>query len=156
MKCHSSRSPVDFPTVTTSSEPNPERPPDKVAVARGIKKILFLILATGCLLLGAAGAVLPGLPTTPFLLLTSYFLVRSSPRLNAALLSSRFFGPILRDWQQKGTVRADVKIQAVTAVVLAVGVSIYLSGASFWPTVAVVFLASVGVIVILKLPTADR
>jgi uncharacterized membrane protein YbaN (DUF454 family) len=77
--------------------------------------------------LGALGAVLPVLPTTPFLLLTSYFLARSSPRLNRWLLASRFFGPILRDWQQLGGVRPDVKVKAVMIVLLAVSLSLWLT-----------------------------
>ena len=107
-----------------------------------------------CLILGAAGAVLPGLPTTPFLLLTSYFLVRSYPRLNDVLLRSKFFGPILTDWQQQRAVRSHIKIQAISVVVIVVTVSIYLSEAALWSIIAVVVPACIGIGVILRLPTA--
>jgi uncharacterized membrane protein YbaN (DUF454 family) len=65
-------------------------------------RLFFLFLVAVCFLLACVGIVIPGPPTTPFLLLTSYFLVRSFPQLNSRLLKSRFFGPILTDWQVLG------------------------------------------------------
>ena len=45
------------------------------------------------------GLVVPGVPTVPFLLATSYYLARSSPRLNERLRRTAFFGPILQEWE---------------------------------------------------------
>ena len=104
--------------------------------------------------LALAGVLLPGIPATPFLLLTSYFLVRSSPRLNAALLRSRIFGPILVDWQVHGGVRTHVRLKSIAAVVIAVAITTCVSGYSLAPTLAVVSLAAVGIAVILRLPAA--
>ena len=124
-------------------------------IARGLKRLAFQILAGIFFGLGALGAVLPGLPATPFLLLTSYFLLRSCPRLNEALVQSRLFGPILTDWQMHGGVRRDVKVQAIVVVVIAVGATIILSGYSIVPSLTVILLASVGIAVIVRLPTAN-
>jgi len=104
--------------------------------------------------LGVLGAILPGLPATPFLLLTSYFLSRCSPRLNVALLNSRLFGPVLTDWQVHGGIRRRVKVKAIVVVVLAVALTIHLSGYSRWASAGVVTLAAIGITVILKLPAA--
>lgn len=122
-------------------------------LVRGWRKAACLTLAAGCFGLGALGAFLPGLPATPFLLLCSYFLLRSSPRLNAALLRSRLFGPILSDWQLHGGVQRHVKIKAVAAVILAVAGSVWLSGYAALPSLAAVGLACVGIAVIVRLPT---
>jgi uncharacterized membrane protein YbaN (DUF454 family) len=124
-------------------------------VIRGAKRILFLVLAGVFFVLGVAGAVLPVLPATPFLLLTSYFLVRTSPRLNAVLLRSRWFGPILTDWQVNGGVRPTVKIKAIVVVLVAVGLTIYFSGDSLLPKLLVIGLAAIGICVILLLPKAE-
>ena len=137
-------------TLPSADPPRNAERPHRVAV--GARKYAFLFLAGVSLALGGLGAILPGLPTTPFLLLTSYFLVRSSPRLNAVLLRSRFFGPILTDWQQHGGVRKDVKVKAVLVVVIVVGASIYLSSNARWLDVVFVLLAAVGVFVIWRLP----
>jgi uncharacterized membrane protein YbaN (DUF454 family) len=123
-------------------------------VTRGTTRILYFVLAGFFFVLGVAGALLPILPATPFLLLTSYFLVRTSPRLNAMLLRSRFFGPILTDWQVHGGVRPDIKAKAVVVVLLAVGLTIYLTGRSLIPTLVVIVLAAIGIGVILFLPKA--
>ena len=102
--------------------------------------------------MGIAGALLPVVPATPFLLLTSYFLLHSSPRLNARLLNSKLFGPILVDWQVHGGVRNSVKIKAVTAVVMAVALTIFVTNQAMLPSLVVITLAAVGIGVVLALP----
>jgi len=131
----------------------PEEQPLLAKEVPAWKRLLYLGGAGLFFVIGAVGAVLPVLPATPFLLLTSYFLVRSSPKLNRRLLRSRFLGPILTDWQVHGGVRPDVKAQSVVFVVLAVGLTIFLTGYAWLPTVIVVALASVGIFVILRLPS---
>ena len=126
----------------------------KSSATSGLRRTAYLAFAALFFVLGMLGAVLPGIPATPFLLLTSYFLVRSSPRLNEALLRSRLFGPILTDWQIHGGVRHDVKIKAIVFVVLAVALTIYLSANSLLMTVATSTLAAIGITVIVKLPRA--
>jgi len=142
-------------TKVIDSDPRPDNgsvqdPP----ATRGWKRLVCLLGAGVFFVLGVLGALLPVLPATPFLLLTSYFLVRSSPRLNAALLRSRLFGPILSDWQIHGGVRRDVKAKAIVVVVIAVAATVLLSGRSLVPSVTVILLAAVGVTVIIRLPTA--
>lgn len=70
--------------------------------------------------LGALGVVVPGLPTTPFLLLASWLFYRSSPRLQAWLLAS-WLGKYIRSYQRRGGMTATQKAGAVgvmTAMVL--------------------------------------
>ena len=121
----------------------------------GWRKAIQLTLAGLCFTLGIIGAILPGLPTTPFLLLTSGLLLRCSPRLNALLLRSRFFGPVLRDWQVHRGVRADVKAKAVCGVLIAVGATLYFAQPAIWPKVILLTAAPIGIAVIAKLPTAS-
>ena len=54
--------------------------------AKGWRRMLLMAAAGAALVLGLLGIVLPGLPTTPFVLVASYCLLRSSPRLHARLL----------------------------------------------------------------------
>ena len=122
------------------------------ACAHGLRRIVYIVLAGLFFVLAVAGALLPGLPTTPFLLLTSYFLARSSPTWNRLLLRSRFFGRILHDWQEHRGVRRSVKVRAVAAVVLLVGVSCWLSWSSPILVGTILAGAGVGIGVVVCLP----
>ncbi|MBX7104302.1 MAG: YbaN family protein [Gemmataceae bacterium] len=102
--------------------------------------------------LGVVGALLPVMPTTPFLLVASFFFARSSPRLNRWLLHSPFFGPFLRDWDKHRGVRMRVKVVAVAAMSAAVAASI-VWGNLTWPLLGLLLLAAmVGLAVVYKLP----
>jgi|EndMetStandDraft_9_1072997.scaffolds.fasta_scaffold38388_1 uncharacterized membrane protein YbaN (DUF454 family) len=57
--------------------------------------------ATGC---GIIGAVLPLIPTTPFLLVAAYAFAKSSPRFHGWLINHRRFGPLILNWQRNGSI----------------------------------------------------
>jgi uncharacterized membrane protein YbaN (DUF454 family) len=65
-------------------------------------RILWLVVACAAVAAGAAGILVPGLPTTPFLILGAFAAARSSPRLHAWLLGHRVFGRLIGDWQGTG------------------------------------------------------
>lgn len=105
--------------------------------------------------MGALGALLPLLPTTPFLLLASFFFVRSSPRLHAWLLGNRLFGPFLRDWNRYRGVSRRVKLTAVGMILLVGGASAA-SGRLPYPLLLLLFaLLGLGLTVVLRLRTIE-
>lgn len=59
-----------------------------------------LLMAVGLisLALGAAGIILPILPTTPFLLLAAFCFARSSERLHRYLVTHRIFGEYISNY----------------------------------------------------------
>ena len=63
----------------------------------------YILLLLGCIatILGTIGIVVPGLPTTPLVLLASWCFYKSSPQLQAWLLQS-FLGKYIREYQAKG------------------------------------------------------
>lgn len=123
-----------------------------VPTVTGVRKVVYLCLAALFFLLGALGVALPVLPTTPFLLLTSYFLIRTSPRLNQSLLRSPVLGQVLKDWQQDGGVRLSVKIQAISIVLALVLVTLIFSPLSIPLKALLAVLASIGILVVIRLP----
>ena len=131
---------------------HPKELKNRTVCVVGLSRVIHLLLAGLFFGLAVLGAVLPVLPTTPFLLLTSYFLARSSPRWNRVLLNSRFFGPILRDWQQHRGVRRSVKVRAVALVVLFVGVSCWATNPSLPVFGMIAAAAGVGIAVVIFLP----
>ncbi|MCA9040195.1 MAG: YbaN family protein [Planctomycetaceae bacterium] len=119
----------------------------------GVKRIVYILLAGLFFVLGVIGAILPVIPTTPFLLLTSFFLIRISPRLNEALLNAPLVGPVLRDWQELRGVRPTVKVQAIVIVICIVGVSLSLSNMHIIGKSLLALLAMIGITVIIRIPT---
>src|SRR5262245_23215345 len=119
---------------------------------QGVWRVLYILLGLFFIGLGVIGAVLPVLPTTPFLLLASFFLVRSSHRLNHWLLRSRLFGGLLRDWQRHRGVRPRTKVTAVAVLLIAVTASALLANLPPALLVLLFVLAGIGLTVVLRLP----
>ncbi|WP_012020240.1 YbaN family protein [Ectopseudomonas hydrolytica] len=83
---------------------------------------LWLLLAYLCIGIAMLGVVLPGLPTTEFVLLAAWAASRSSPRLAAWLENHRLFGPLLRDWRLHGVVVRRTKWAASLSMLLALSI----------------------------------
>lgn len=99
------------------------RPP--IQIKTGIVRWMLLVAGTLSAALGALGAFLPVLPTTPFLLLAAACFVRSSPSFHRRLLANRLVGPYLLQWQSDRTVPLGAKRRAYGLVVFTFSLSIY-------------------------------
>ena len=84
------------PTALNVSRPDPGGLPIR---RRGWRQRLLMLCGLLCVMLGLLGAVLPLLPTTPFLLVAAACFERSSPRLQRWLFSNRLFGDALRRYR---------------------------------------------------------
>lgn len=78
-----------------------------------IKKYLLLFIGTLSLGLGIIGILLPVLPTTPFLLLSSFCYLRSSKRLYNWLIYHRIFGAYLYNYLTYKAVTRRTKVVAL-------------------------------------------
>jgi uncharacterized membrane protein YbaN (DUF454 family) len=104
--------------------------------------------------LGAAGALLPLLPTTPFVLLAAACFARSSPAFHRALRESRLFGPVLRDWEDHRSIPRAARVKAVGLVLLTFAASILWALESLGPRLAVAALGAGLVVFLLRLPVS--
>lgn len=73
-------------------------------------------LALACVGLGGIGAVLPLVPTTPFLLLAAWAASRGSPELHDWLYRHPRYGPVLCDWRDHRALRPRVKCLALLLI----------------------------------------
>ncbi|NDC64815.1 MAG: DUF454 domain-containing protein, partial [Planctomycetia bacterium] len=89
----------------------------------------FLYVAAGwaCVGLAVVGALLPLVPTTPFVLLASWCFFRGSPRIHAWLHRSRWFGPTLDDWEHYRGIRRSMKYRTIVLVSAVVAGSLVLN-----------------------------
>lgn len=63
-------------------------------------KIFYIILGTISLGLGIIGIVVPGLPTTPFILLTAWLYIKGSDKLHKWLISNKIFGKYILNFEK--------------------------------------------------------
>ena len=89
-----------------------------------IKKYLLIISGLLFLLLGIIGAVLPILPTTPFLILALACFANSSPYFHQVLLNNRWFGTVLKQWEESRAISRSTKVKAMLMIVFTFSVSI--------------------------------
>ncbi|MDN2567637.1 YbaN family protein [Aquibium sp. A9E412] len=104
---------------------------------------LWTLLGFGSFGLGAAGVVLPLLPTTPFMLLSAYCFARSSPRLHRWLVGHPRFGPLIHAWVAHRAIGRRAKLAASLAVAAALAVSLALGVAATLLAVQAAVLAAV-------------
>ncbi len=99
---------------------------------------ICLVMGWAMLGLGAAGTVLPLLPTTPFLLAAAWFFYRSSPAMARWMEENRAFGPALRTWRREGAIALRTKL--IASITMALGYLLTL-GLTALPALAAVALA---------------
>ncbi len=78
-----------------------------------VRKVIFVAFGFLSLALAILGIFLPVLPTTPFLLLSAYLFAKSSPKMHSWLLSTKYFGKIIKDYQTKKGVAFGLKVFAL-------------------------------------------
>lgn len=89
-----------------------------------IKYVLFLV-GISSLSLGVVGIFLPLLPTTPFLLLSAWCFMKSSPKLHAWMYRQPYMGKALKDWDEERIISRSTKITALIMIAFSVGLIWY-------------------------------
>lgn len=89
-----------------------------------MKRVVYKPLGLFFLALAIVGVVLPGLPTTPFLILAAWFFARSSEKWHRRLLDSQLFGPLLWNWEQRRCISLRTKVVALASMLVGGGVSV--------------------------------
>ena len=88
-----------------------------------IKKAFFIVLGCLSLGLGAVGAVLPILPTVPFLMLAAFCFAKSSEKLHNWFVATKLYKKNLESFVQgKGmTMKTKIRIMVTVTILMSIG-----------------------------------
>ena len=93
-----------------------------------MKKILYIVLGCISVGLGALGAVLPVLPTVPFLMLTAFCFARSSEKLDRWFRSTKLYKENLKDFMAGKGMTKKTKIRIMVTVTLLMSIGFVVMG----------------------------
>lgn len=96
------------------------------------RKHAYLLLGWSCIGLGTAGAFLPLLPTTVFLLIAAWAFARADDRWHAWLLSHPRFGPLIACWQRHRAMPRRAKTAAFVALAVSYAFTAWVFGPLSW------------------------
>lgn len=88
-----------------------------------MKKIVYCFLGCVCFALGGIGAVLPIIPTVPFLLLAAFCFARCSERMHAWFRYTKLYRENLEDYVAGNGMRkqAKIRIMCTVTVLMSIG-----------------------------------
>ena len=138
-------------SAETSNDVSRPQPPTPMT---GLKQVAAVSGAVACLILAGIGFFLPVLPCTPFVLLASYLLLQCSPAMHQRLKGSRFFGRILRDWEDRKGIRPADKVRAIVIVIAGLVLTFSVGNLSSTLRFTTLVLVLIGLFVIIRLPVA--
>jgi len=79
-----------------------------------MRKVLMIIGGSFSLILGVIGIFIPGLPTTPFLLLTAALFLRSSDRLYNWLIQNKYLGKYVLNYRRRKGMTRQQKVYSIS------------------------------------------
>ena len=95
-------------------------------------KIIYVVLGSISLALGTLGIFLPLLPTTPLYLLTAWLYMRSSEKLYTKVMNNKYFGGIVRSFQQDKSIPLKAKISIVLLLWCTILFSAFFAVSAWW------------------------
>ncbi|MBS0496175.1 MAG: YbaN family protein [Proteobacteria bacterium] len=105
-------------------------------------RVMYLGAGFLALFLAVLGAVLPVLPTTPFILLAAACFARGSEHFHRKLLENRIAGPIIREWTLYRSIPQRIKRWVYFLMTLSFGSSIWIVP-ELWQKVMLVVIGSI-------------
>jgi len=106
------------------------------------KRILLMTLGVISMILGLIGIVVPLLPTTPFLLLSSWCFVRSSEKFSRLLYSNSVLGPYLLNYQAGHGITLKNKIYSLVFMWIFLGISAAVGRQLIWLPYLLLFIGA--------------
>ena len=92
-----------------------------------IHKPLFFTIGILSLSLGYIGIIIPGLPTTVFVLIAAWSFSKCSTRFTIWIENHRLFGPMVNNWQKYRGLSRRAKKVAILTIIPTFAISIFLA-----------------------------
>lgn len=112
-------------------------------------KPIYIVLGTLSLILGLIGIIVPGLPATPFMLLTAWLYLRGSDKLYNRLLKHKHLGKYIDDFRSGKGMTMWFKLGSLFLMVIMVTVSCLFILDAIWLKYLVVGSALLGAVVMM-------
>lgn len=119
-------------------------------------RAVLLTCGSIALLLGIIGVFLPGLPTTPFVLVAAACYARASEPFYRWLVANPTFGPLIIEWRRHHSIPFRIKVIAIVLMSLTISASMWTFASQPWLQI---LLAGVGIVTALWLwhiPSRDQ
>jgi len=112
-------------------------------------KPIYIVLGTLSLILGIIGIIVPGLPATPFILLTAWLYLRGSDKLYNRLLKHKHLGKYIDDFRSGKGMTMWFKLGSLFLMIIMVTVSCLFILEATWLKNLVVGSALLGAVVMM-------
>lgn len=96
------------------------------------KRLLLNVVGTIALGVGMIAVVIPGVPTTPLLLVAATCYAHSSERMYRWLMNNRWAGKHLRNWQQGRGISLHIKLGTLVFAWVMLGSLVLFTVESVW------------------------
>jgi uncharacterized membrane protein YbaN (DUF454 family) len=106
-------------------------------------KTLLILLGTISLMLGILGIFIPGLPTTPFLLLTAFLYLKGSTRLYNWLMKNKFLSRYITSYKRRKGMTKRQKIYSISLMWIMISIS---AGFLVHPIFAKIIIVTAGIV----------
>ena len=114
---------------------------------------LYLLLGWSFFGVGAIGVVVPGLPTTLFMLAALWAFSKSSQRFHDWLYAHPNFGPPLQQWRNYRVIPLKAKLLAVSMMALSLVYLLFFTTINAWILLLIALIMLYGAVFILSKPS---
>ncbi len=121
-------------------------------------RYFWLFLGLILTLIGLIGIIIPGLPTTPIMILAAACFFRSSEKLYNWVIRNKYFGHYVRNFREHGGMPKKAKIYAFIFIWGFVSVSVFIgiSNDLLWAKIMTLIGAIIGTIYIAYIPNIEH
>jgi uncharacterized membrane protein YbaN (DUF454 family) len=119
-------------------------------------KVFLIFLGMLFLAVAVMGVFIPGLPTTPFLLLSAGLFFYSSEKLYYWISHHKFFGKYIRSYRENRAISRQAKIRSVILMWIMISISAIFFIENHKVIIIIILAGVVGTAVMIIIPTLKK